>query len=100
MLSVTEFTRRFERIAEVMGVSAQPFVDLHKDKVDEMKRNLMDYVKDLRQTGSNNKIAAVRPSDASPEEWEIKLNALGYPRLPSTGRMRDLRKATLDNMLR
>ena len=40
---------RFERIADMMGVSTSPFVDLHKDKVDEMKRNLMDYVKTLQQ---------------------------------------------------
>ncbi len=102
---------RFERIADMMGVSSSPFVDLHKDKVDEMKRNLMDYVKTLRQqkgedaTGggeSSSLPAGDRlPADTSlPNGMQVKITGNGFPIVPDVDDWSKLRKKDLELILR
>ena len=76
------------RIANMMGVSTSPFVDLHKDKVDNMKRNLMDYVKNLWQQkggGESSSLLASGglPADTSlPDGMQVKITGNGFPIVP------------------
>jgi hypothetical protein len=81
-----------------MGVPAQPFVDLEKDKVDEIKRLLMAYIKNIDRTAnaiSTNPPAAVRPNDL-----KVLLTDNGYPKLPTTVDFEKLNKVDLTDMMR
>ena len=95
---------RFERIADMMGVSTSPFVDLHKDKVDDMKRNLMDYVKNLQQqkgedvTGGGESCSL--PADTSlPDGMQVKITGNGFPIVPDVDDWSKLRKKDLEVIL-
>jgi len=92
----TQFVYRYERIANVMGISASQFVNQHKDKIDEMKRLLLDYIKGLRQASARND--AERTSQ-SPADF-IKINDNGYPILPDNLYFDNLRKTDLEELLR
>lgn len=84
-----------------MGVPRQPFVDLHKDKVNEIKRHLMDYVKGLRHlsTASSNNTEA-RPTEEPSVEQEVQITKDGYPLLQNTINLKSLSKSHLTNILR
>ena len=84
-----------------MGVPKQPFVDLQKDKVNEIKRHLMDYVKGLRQlaTASTNNTEA-RPVEQPSAEHEVHITKHGYPLLRNTINLKDLSKGDLTTILR
>jgi hypothetical protein len=111
---------RFERIADMMGVNTSPFVELHKDKVDEMKRNLMDYVKTVRQLKGPDKPGSGEASTLSaddglpaadnlladtglPADIQILTSPSGYPLVPDVDDVDDwdkLRKKDLELILR
>ena len=101
---------RFEHIADMMGVSTSPFVDLHKDKVDNMKRNLMDYVKNLWQQkgedvtggGESSSLPAGGglPADTSlPDGMQVKITENGFPIVPDVDDWSKLRKKNLKLIL-
>jgi hypothetical protein len=79
-----------------MGISASSFVNQHKDKIDEMKRLLLDYTKGLRQASARNE--PVGSSD-SPADL-ITINDNGYPVLPDNIYFDNLRKTELEELLR
>ena len=79
-----------------MGISASQFVNQHKDKIDEMKRLLLDYIRGLRQASARND--AERTSH-SPADF-IKINDNGYPVLPDNLYFDNLRKTDLEELLR
>lgn len=87
----------YDRIAKVMGVPTDSFTVRHKDKVTEIKRLLMAYVKDLRQMNVNHQTNHVKETAG---DCEVKLSDSGYPLLPSNVRFRDRRKAELDGIVR
>lgn len=95
---------RFERIADMMGVSTSPFVDLHKDKVDEMKRNLMDYVKTLRQhkgqdeTGSG-ETSCLPAGTSLLAGMQVKITGNGFPIVPDVDDWSNIRKKDLELIL-
>ncbi|KAF8804320.1 hypothetical protein BYT27DRAFT_7213959 [Phlegmacium glaucopus] len=91
---------RYDRIADVMGIPAQSFADMHKDKIDELKRHLMDYVKSLQQMTGLVSDAEARDSRALPPEWQVQITEDGYPRVPHPVPLEDLRKGELDEVLR
>jgi hypothetical protein len=82
-----------------MGVPSQLFTEIHKEKVNEMKRNLLDYVIFLRQQLDANNIDG-QPADTQQEEISIRLTDLGYPVIPTTIQLRNLHKVDLTHILR
>jgi hypothetical protein len=81
-----------------MGVSAQRFVELHKDKVDEMKRLLITYVKTHKtsmETNDNN-----RPPQSQNNDREISITDDGFPILPTNIQINKLNKRDLTEMAR
>jgi len=80
-----------------MGSTAQSFVEIHSEKVQEIKRLLMDYVKTIRQSLE---IVGGRPSNTLPNDTEIKITDDGYPVLPSNLELDYLNKTSLIIILR
>ena len=90
----------YDRIAKTMGVPSPSFISLHKDKVNELMRHLMDYVKSIRQKKIyNEQLNGGSQVNEMPSERQVKLSDSGYPLLPSIDRFENLRKAELDNIL-
>lgn len=80
-----------------MGAPGQSFADLHRDKINEIKRNLMDYVKGIRQAVQD---SAGRPSSPPPNNIEVSITDNGYPVLPSCLHQDNLSKGILTQILR
>jgi hypothetical protein len=81
-----------------MGVPRQQFVDVHKDKVNEIKRHLMDYVKGLRHLATTS--TEPRPAEQPSVEHEVQITKDGYPLLRKTIKFKDLTKGDLSTILR
>ena len=84
-----------------MGVPQQAFMDVHKEKVNEMKRLIMDYIKNiqhLRNRESN--IINSQPSDNHDSKIKIKTTEDGYPIIPTTLRCQNLCKGKLTGIIR
>lgn len=79
-----------------MGVSAPGFVTQHKDKVDEMKRLLLDYAKALRQVSNTN----IQTRENTAPADLIQINENGYPILPDKVDFNSLRKSDLEEIIR
>ena len=93
----------YDKIAETMNVPSPTFLALHKDKMDEIKRLLMDYVKNLRDQRSKTFIDQNNDGTAGKQistNWEVKISDSGYPILPSIGTLDVLRKGELDIIVR
>jgi hypothetical protein len=80
-----------------MGLPDQRFVDHHKEKVNEIKRHLMDYVKSLRPLINTD--VHGRPAENVGENTNVKITDEGYPILPSTP-LTNLNKCQLTKLLR
>lgn len=93
---VIDFMNRYDNIANTMGVSSQCFVDMHKDKVDELKRLLINYVNSLRQTA--NILAARQPSTPS-HNLDLRITNDGYPILPTLP-FQNLNKNDITHLIR
>ena len=80
-----------------MGVPGEQFCTIHKDKIDEIKQILLDYVKYLKQCD----MAAV-PENVRPavEDLDIPITEDGYPHIPVTIEIERLHKAKLDKLMR
>ena len=89
---------RFDNIANTMGVPAQPFVDMHKDKIDEIKRLLMAYIKNIDQTANTSRTNP--PAGLRPNDLKIQMTNEGYPLLPTTLDFQKLNKVELTDMMR
>jgi hypothetical protein len=96
-----------DRIAKMMDVPSIKFSELHKDKVDEMKRLLINYVKGLREAmfsmnrnTANGEPAAAAATAHSPDDLEVKITDDGFPLIPTAVQFDNLRKGELDSILR
>lgn len=88
----------YDRIAKVMDVHTEPFTVRYKEKVMELKRLLMTYVKDLRQQRlANHETCGVSRTAG---DYEVRLTDSGYPLLPTNDQLDNLRKGELDAILR
>jgi hypothetical protein len=87
----------FDRMADMMNVKMESFISRHKDKVNEIKRLLMNYVKELRQWNSTHQPTANVESTTG---LQIHLSDYGYPSLPKDIRFDEQRKGDLDKILR
>ena len=90
----------YDHIAKVMGVQTTTFISLHKNKVNEIMRLLMDYVKSVRQSRIVNERLNGSQVNEVPLEREVKLSDSGFPLIPSIDHFDNLRKAELDIILR
>lgn len=91
----------YDRIAKTMGVPMPSFTSLHKDKVSEIMRLLMDYVKSVRRAKTNiERLNDDGQANEAPQDLEVKLSESGYPLIPSNDQFDKLRKAQLDRILR
>lgn len=91
----------YDRIAQTMGVPMPSFISLHKDKVSEIMRLLMDYIKSVRQRKIHNEqLNGGEQVNETPPERQVNLSESGYPMIPSIDRFENLRKSELDIILR
>ena len=68
-----------------MSIPEQTFVDTHKDKVNEMKQLLMDYVKTLQQLKNRERnIVGNQLPDTESQRIQIKITEDGYPEIPTS----------------
>ena len=83
-----------------MGVPASKFIDDHDDKLDEIKRSLLDYVTDLQKRLTNPEMHVdPTPPDTSETYMRNNLTKDGYPILPSISGIRALNKINLTRIL-
>ena len=95
---------RYDNIANIIGILVQSFVEMHKDKVNKMKRNLIGYVKNLLQLSqqSNNNDTTLndgQPTVNEKDSLNIWLTDNSYPNLPMTVPLQNLNKGDLTHML-
>ena len=86
----------YNHIARTMGVQMETFISRQKEKIDELKRLLMNYAKEVRQMVSINQQTANTESAKDPE---VRLLNLGYPLMPTTIVFNDEVKGDLDKIL-
>jgi hypothetical protein len=89
---------RYDNIANIMGVPGQSFVDMHNDKINEIKRSLINYVKSLQQTA--NTIVNLRPPEPQAHQIAIQVTSEGYPILPANIQFARLNKTDITDMIR
>jgi hypothetical protein len=80
-----------------MGSTTQTFVEIQSEKVLEIKRVLLDYVKTIRQSLE---FVDGRPSNPPPIDDGLKMTDDGYPVLPISIELEHLNKASLVIILR
>ena len=90
-------------LLENMGLSGRTFTQKHSDKVVEMTRLLLDYMKTVRQRVSEE--VSPDPDSAAIEEpeppaFEIKMTEHGYPVLPDLIMKTELSKSQCEELLR
>ena len=73
---------RFDRIAELMGVPAAPFVDTHKSDIHKMKVKLMNYMTALRTQKNHPDLPFGIGDDAERLKVVLQTTPNGYPILP------------------
>ncbi len=99
-----------------MGLTGKPFTVKHKDRVTEMTRAFLDYMKSLRLQAPEAINPVLVPMDrpsAEPEpdigsdaehegqnSWNIKLTARGYPILPTDIKKNEVSKAGCEKLMR
>jgi hypothetical protein len=81
-----------------MGVASQRFVDMHKEKVSEMKRLLVFYVRGLMDIRTTNIPTPVVP--IVPNTPKIQMSPDGYPHLPTETNFSQWKKADLTDAMR
>lgn len=84
---------RHDAMASHMRASYRPFIDLHKPAVVEMQRNLIDYVKALREATAG---ALDDPCDIP----QLTFTQEGHPVIPEIPDKSKLRKGHWEKMLR
>jgi hypothetical protein len=81
-----------------MGVASQRFVDMHKDKVAEMKRLLVVYVRSLIDMRSRTTTSIQTP--VVPNIPKIQMSPDGYPILPTETNFAEWKKNHLTEAIR
>jgi hypothetical protein len=103
---------RHDDVLEIVGLTGKPFSVKYKDRVTEMTRTFLDYMKSLRLQAPeainpvpNNHGAesnAEPVPDAEPDtdiSCDIKLTAQGFPILPTTIMKKELSKAVCERLM-
>lgn len=84
-----------------MGVPSQSFAEMHKDKVNEMKRLLINYVKSLQSAAIENfGRPPERPRAKPSDRTSIQITDEGYPLILTTVDLHKLKKVDLTQMIR
>lgn len=92
-----------------MGLTGKPFTVKHKDRVTEMTRTFLDYMKSLRLQAPEaiNPVPIQNHLEAEPNaepdrgrSFDISLTPQGYPILPTPIMEKELSKATCERLMR
>ena len=100
-------------VLENVGLTGKPFTVKHKDRVTEMTRAFLDYMKSLRLQAPEainpvpNDLLGAEPTpepEPNPEpdrdsSWDIKLTAQGFPILPTSIMKKELSKAVCERLM-
>ena len=81
-----------------MGVANQRFVDMHKDKVVEMKRLLVSYVRNLHNIAKTT--ANIQTPVVSNEHAKIQMSPDGFPIIPTAANFAQWKKPHLTDAIR
>ena len=87
----------YDHIARTMWVQKVTFISCQKEKIDELKRLLMKYAKEVRQMASINQQMA---NMGRAKDLEVRLSNLDYLLMPTTIVFNDEVKGDLDKILR
>lgn len=79
-----------------MNVNVRSFRDKYKDTVDNLKRNVLQYVKQLQEAAGEREIEEVEQDEAA----QIKMTAGGLPILPDQSAWRSRCKKDLEPLIR
>jgi len=82
-----------DEIADIMGVTTKSFEETYKDKSNELKRTLLEYIKTLRaiKVGTGAGAGAVSSLD-------IRVNPRGFPMAPCPPSWEKISKDTLEGL--
>jgi hypothetical protein len=83
-------------MAPNMNVNVRSFRDKYKDTVDNLKRNVLQYVKQLQEAAGEREIEEVEQDEAA----QIKMTAGGLPILPDQSAWRSRCKKDLEPLIR
>jgi len=83
-------------MAPMMKVNVRSFREKYKDTVDNLKRNILQYVKNLQEAAGEREIEEVEQGEAA----HIKMTASGLPILPDPSAWRSKCKKDLEFLIR
>jgi hypothetical protein len=83
-------------IADILNVSSKSFEATYDDKVEDMKRTFLDYIKTLEKGVSG----AGAGAGASPNSLQVQLNPEGFPIIPSPASWDKITKDDLERLYR
>jgi len=100
-------------VLDNVGLTGIPFTVKHKDRVTEMTRAFLDYMKSLRLQAPEainpvpNDLLGAKPNPepeprTEPDKnssWDIKLTAQGFPILPTSIMKKELSKAVCERLM-
>lgn len=85
--------RRHDNIAELIGIEMPSFQATHGRVLKDVKRELLDYIKDVKK-------AADEPEAAIPNQVYLKYDELGFPILVGLNPDKVLPKQEIEDLVR